>query len=151
MKFTHNGTWHFGTNASLSDKFKKGLFAILGKSEAPQSPAAIFGEAVINGEIQWVITAELNVEDFIAIQREARDNDNHVLEWLQNYGKSIVAGAGQVLAEAKKDLPEWQKLMHDYNMQEIRNGHDERALRTKLVAEELAAEKAAKVKEENKD
>lgn len=151
MKFTHNGTWHFGSDATISDKIKKGIFALLGKSEAPQTPAAIFGEAVINGEIHWEISAELNVEDFIAIQREARDNDNHILEWLQKYGKSLVVGAGQVLAEAKKDVPEWQKLWHEFNMQEIRDSHDERVLRTKLVAEELAAEKAAKVKEESVD
>lgn len=151
MKFTHNGTWHFGSNATVSDKIKKSIFALLGKTEVPQTPAAIFGEAVVNGEIRWEISAELNVEDFIAIQREARDNDNHILEWLQNYGKALIAGAGQVLAEAKKDVPEWQKLMHEYNVQEIKNNHEERVLRTKLVAEELAAEKAAKVKEESGD
>jgi hypothetical protein len=143
MKFTHSGIWTFGTNASLSDKFKKGLFALLGKCEAPQSPAAIFGEAVINGEIRWEVSAELNVEDFIAIQREARDNDNHVLEWLQNYGKSLISGAGQVLEEAKKDVPEWQKIIHEYNIQEIKNNHEEAMMRTKVRKEERAAEKEA--------
>lgn len=143
MKFTHNGTWHFGTNATVSDKLKKGLFALLGKSEAPQTPAAIFGEALINGEIRWEVTAELNIEDFIAIQREARDNDNHILEWLQKYGKSFVAGANQILVEAKKDVPEWQKLWHEFNMQEIKNNHEKDMIRTEFRKEERAAEKSA--------
>ena len=143
MKFTHNGTWHFGTNATVSDKLKKGIFALLGKSEAPQTPTAIFGEALINGEIRWEVTAELNVEDFIAIQREARDNDNHILEWFQKFGKSMVAGASQVLTEAKKDLPEWQKLMHEYNVQEVKNDHERTMVRIQLRKEERAAEKSA--------
>ena len=143
MKFTHNGTWHFGTNATVSDKLKKGLFALLGKSEAPQTPAAIFGEAFINGEIRWEVTAELNIEDFIAIQREARDNDNHILEWLQKYGKTLVAGVGQLLEEAKKDLPEWQKLMHEYNVQEVKNEHERTMVRNQLHKEERAEEKSA--------
>lgn len=149
MKFTHNGTWHFGTNATVSDKLKKGLFALLGKSEAPQTPAAIFGEALINGEIRWEVTVELNVEDFVAIQREARDNDNHILEWLQKYGKTLVAGAGQVLAEAKKDVPEWQKLWHEYEMQEAKNDHEKTILKMRLRKEERTVEKAEAAKEEN--
>lgn len=149
MKFTHNGTWHFGTNATVSDKLKKGLFALLGKSEAPQTPAAIFGEALINGEIRWEVTVELNVEDFVTIQREARDNDNHILEWLQKYGKTLVAGAGQVLTECKKDLPEWQKLWHEYEMQEAKNDHEKTILKMRLRKEERTVEKAEAAKEEN--
>ena len=148
MKFTHNGKWTFDARTTVSDKIKKAIFSLLGKSE-PTTVPNVFGEAIANSEIYWEVSAELNVEDFIAIQREARDNDNHILEWLQNYGKALIAGAGQVLAEAKKDVPEWQKLMHEYNVQEIKNSHEKRVLRTKLVAEELAVEKAAKVKEEN--
>lgn len=143
MRFTHSGKWNFGTNATVSDKLKKGLFALLGKTESPQSPAAIFGEALINGELCWEVTAELNVEDFIAIQREARDNDNHILEWFQKFGKSMVAGAKEVLEEAKKDVPEWQKLMHNYNMQEIKNSNE----RSKLREEIRKAEKAEAAEE----
>ena len=142
MKFTHNGKWTFGTNATISDKIKKSFLALLCKSEAPQTPAAIFGEAVLNGELCWEISAELNVEDFIAIQREARDNDNHILEWFQKFGKSLIAGTNQILDEAKKDLPEWQKLIYEYNMQEAKNDHEKTILKMRLRKEERTAEKA---------
>ena len=143
MKFTHSGKWTFGTSATVSDKIKKGLFALLGRTEAPQTPAAIFGDAMINGELNWEISAELNVEDFLAIQKEARENDNHILEWFQKYGKSLLAGANQILTEAKKDIPEWQALMHEYNLQEKKNNHETIMLNIKLRKEEKAAEKEA--------
>ena len=143
MKFTYNGTWHFGTNATVSDKIKKSIFALLGKSETPQTPAAIFGEAMLNSEIHWEASCELNVEDFIAIQKEARENDNHILEWYKKFGKDLLNGIKETVSSAKEIVPEIQKISQDYKLQEIKNEHERTMVRFQLRKEERAEEKSA--------
>lgn len=140
MKFTYNGTWHFGTNATVSDKIKKSIFTLLGKGEAPQTPAAIFGEAMVNGEIQWEATCELNVEDFLAIQREARENDNHILEWSKRFGKDLLNGIKETVSSAKEIVPEIQKISQDYELQEIKNSNERSKLREEFRKAEAAEE-----------
>lgn len=142
MRFAVNGKWTFNSNSVVSDKIRNKLASLWqsikgSKSkDSDESPAKIFGEFIANSEISWEASCELNIEDFMAIQKEARENDNHILEWYQKFGKSLVAGSKLIVNEAKEVVPQVQTILHDLEMQCIKDQHEERVRRSELKKEE---------------
>lgn len=149
MKFTYSGKWDFNARTTVSDKIRTTLSnliaSIKGGAEvkAGEKPAQIFGEILSNSEICWEASCELNVEDFLAIQKEARENDNHILEWSKKFGKDLLNGIKESVSSAKEIVPEIQKISQDYELQEIKNSNE----RSKLREENRKAEKAEAAEE----
>ena len=147
MRFSTSGKWTFGANATVSDKIRSKLQNLISAIKGAdvkdgEKPVQLFGEILSNSEIRWEASCELNVEDFIAIQKEARDNDNHILEWYRSFGKDILNGARQTVAEAKEIVPEIQKISQDYEIQEIKNSAERENLRKEIRKSTESAESA---------
>lgn len=145
MRFSTSGKWTFNANATVSDKIRNriaNLVAAIKGADAKDSekPIQIFGEILSNSEIHWEASCELNVEDFIAIQKEARDNDNHILEWYRSFGKDLLNGVRVTVAEAKTIVPEIQKISQDYEIQEIKNSAERENLRKEIKKSAESAE-----------
>ena len=144
MRFAVNGKWVFNSNSTVSDKIRNKLACLWSSlkgskiKDSDESPAKIFGEFVANSEICWEASCELNIEDFMAIQKEARENDDHILEWYKKFGKSLVAGTKVIVNEAKEIVPEVQTILHDLEMQTIEDQHNERVRRSELKKSEEA-------------
>ena len=143
MKFSTSGVWTFNGNVSVSDKIRSklsNLIAAIKGSDVKdgEKPVQIFGEVLSNSEIHWEASCELNVEDFMAIQKEARENDDHILEWTKKFGKSLINGVRETVAEAKTIVPEIQKITQTYQIQEIKNSAEKSKLREEVKKEESA-------------
>jgi hypothetical protein len=141
MKFTTSGKWTFNGNVSVSDKIRSklsNLIAAIKGSDVKdgEKPVQIFGEVLSNSEICWEASCELNVEDFIAIQKEARENDNHILEWSRKFGKDLLSGIKASVSEAKEIVPEIQKIAQDYEIQEIKNSTERSKIRKEMESAE---------------
>ena len=137
MKFSTSGKWTFNANATLSDKIRSKLSNLIAAIKGAdvkdgEKPVQIFGEILSNSEISWEASCELNVEDFMAIQKEARDNDNHILEWSKKFGKDLLNGIRVTVAEAKTIVPEIQKISQDYEIQEIKNSAERKKVREEV-------------------
>jgi hypothetical protein len=147
MKFSASGKWTFNGNVSLSDKIRSKLSNLIAAIKGAdvkdgEKPVQIFGEVLSNSEIHWETSCELNVEDFIAIQKEARENDNHILEWCKKFGKALIDGVLEIVTEAKVIVPEVQQIDQDYEIQKIKNSEERSKLREEVKrAEKERAEK----------
>lgn len=141
MKFSVNGKWTFNSNATVSDKIRDKISNLIASLKGAnvkdgEKPVQIFGEILANSEICWEASCELNLEDFMTIQKEARQNDDHILEWYQKFGKSLIAGTKVIVNEAKEIAPQIQTILHDLEMQTIEDQHKERVRRAEVKAEE---------------
>lgn len=141
MKFSVNGKWSFNANATLSDKIRSKLTNLISAIKGAdvkdsEKPTQLFGEILSNSEICWEASCELNMEDFMAIQKEARQNDDHILEWYKKFGKSLISGTKLMVNEAKEVVPQVQTILHDLEMQCIKDQHEERVRRSELKKEE---------------
>lgn len=151
MKFSYTGKWTNKAQATLSDKIRRAfenLFnKILNKEASDETTEPkLFGNVVIDSELNWELSSEMSLDEFKEIARSAREDDEHLLEWLREFGKSLIAGAKQCTEAAKELLPDIKALKnqdrnfdedirHEHALKSAQNMHDEQILREKLARE----------------
>ena len=141
MKFAHKGTINFGTKANISDKitdnvsnFFKNLFS--DKKKEPIEEGKTFLNGALSGTFEYEVSAELTADEFRTICVENREDLEITISKVPELMKSFMDGMKAVSAGLEKEVPAWQKLIHEAEIKESKDSYDEW-----LVDEELRAKR----------
>ena len=130
MKFSHKGSINFGTRANLSDKisenvgnFFKNLFS--SEKKEPVEKGTTFLNGAFSGTFEYEVSAELTADEFRTICVENREDLEVTIKKVPELMKSFMDGMKAVREGLEKEVPAWQKLIHDAEIKESKDSYDE--------------------------
>ena len=130
MKFSHKGSINFGTRANLSDKisenvgnFFKNLFS--SEKKEPVEKGTTFLNGAFSGTFEYEVSAELTADEFRTICVENREDLEITIKKVPELMKSFMDGMKAVREGLEKEVPAWQKLIHDAEIKESKDSYDE--------------------------
>ena len=122
MKFSVKGHWSWDLNGSVSDRIKKILSKIkniIVKNDDDSSDTIIEANSIM--EMSYEASLDINCEEMIQLMKCTIESDKNALQVLKELGHSAIKGAKELREAAAAEIPEWQKIMHQYEMQQERD------------------------------
>lgn len=122
FNFKHAGKLTAGV--SMSDRvinwFKSLKSNLKGGSNLYETPRVHVGG---EGEINWEVSGSLEItaEEMVQLMKCCNDSDKNTWALLKEMGKDLIAGAKEVRKAAKEEIPEWQKIISDSQITELKN------------------------------
>lgn len=120
MKFSAKGHWNWDLNGSGSDKIKKILGKLKNIINKDENNYTVIEANSMMG-ISYECSVDIDVDEMIQLLKCQIVSDKNALEVLKDLGKSAIKGAQQIREAASVEIPEWQKIMHEYEMQQERD------------------------------
>ena len=120
MKFCAKGHWSWELNGSVSDKIKKILGKLKHIIDKDNNTNTVIEANSMMG-IDYVFSLDVNCDEMIQLLKCQIESDKNALEVLKDLGKSAIKGAQQIREAATVEIPLWQKIFHESDMQEARD------------------------------
>ena len=120
MKFSAKGHWSWELNGSVSDKIKKILGKLKNIINKDENNYTVIEANSMMG-ITYECSLDINADEMIQLLKCQIASDKNALEVLKDLGKSAIKGAQQIREAATVEIPLWQKIFHESDMQEARD------------------------------
>jgi hypothetical protein len=122
FNFKHSGKLTAGV--SMTDRvinwFKSLKSNLKGGSNLYETPRVHVGG---EGELNWEVSGslEISAEEMVQLMKSCNESDKNTWDLLKKMGKDLITGAKEVRKVAKEEIPEWQKIISDAQITDVKN------------------------------
>ena len=132
MRYSFKGNYGWNINSGIGDKIKKVTTNLLkrlkGETNEKQVPDQYLSfESTIEGNYE--ISLDISCEEMVELLKCQIQSDKNAFELMKEFGTAALRAAKEARKVAAEEIPEWRKIIHQDEIQQIKDDAELRKVR----------------------